>query len=186
MLSINGVFENGQIRLLENLSVPNGTRVIVTFLEEKFRVQPGFTEEQFWDIVSKINWDSEDVNEQILPCITALAKFTPDDICQFEEILAGKLYQLDGKKFAQNLGEFSYGIGSSFSPEMFLNIRCYAITMGKDYYEKILEVPNLLTEGEFEPLLHIGEAAYKTLTGKDIVINTTRSYETFANKSAWD
>lgn len=110
----------------------SGIKVIVTFLEEKVPTEVRFTESDFWNVVSKINWDATDTREQIRPCINALTEFAPEDIIQFEEILAEKLYQLDGKKFALTLGEFSFEEGKHFSQDLFLYIRCYAVAKGKE------------------------------------------------------
>lgn len=186
MLSVNGIYEKGQVRLLGNPPKTSGIKVIVTFLEEKVATEVRFTENDFWDVISKINWDAADTREQIRPCINALTEFTPEDIIQFEEILAEKLYQLDGKKFALNIGEFSYKEGVHFSQDIFLYIRCFAVAKGKEYYNKILVNPNELTSAEFEPLLYIGERAYKMLTGGELTFATKYSSETYSNYLAWD
>ncbi|MBK8398233.1 MAG: DUF4240 domain-containing protein [Leptospiraceae bacterium] len=127
MLSVNGIYEKGQVRLLGNPPKASGIKVIVTFLEEIAATEVRFTESDFWNIISRINWDANDAREQIRPCINALTEFAPEDIIQFEEILAEKLYHLDGKKFALNLGEFSYEEGKHFSQDLFLYMRCYAV-----------------------------------------------------------
>lgn len=186
MLSVNGIYEKGQVRLLGNPPKASGIKVIVTFLEERASTEVRFTENDFWNVISKINWDASDAREQIRPCINALTEFAPEDIIQFEEILAEKLYQLDGKKFTLNLGEFSYEEGRHFSQDLFLYMRCYAVAKGKEYYNKILANPNELTSAEFEPLLYIGERTYKILTGGELAFATKYSPETYSNYVAWD
>lgn len=181
MLSVNGIYKNGKVELLE--TPPNLTgsvKVVVTFVEEVSRPVSHFTEEDFWKIINLIHWEESEGKKQILPCINALTKYSPEDIMQFEEILAEKLFLLDGKDFALRIQETE-----NFSVDDFLYIRCFAVAQGKDTYHKILENKEPLVDESFESLLYIGERAYKLLNNRDLVLNTKYSYETYSNYKAW-
>jgi hypothetical protein len=180
MVSVNGIYENGEVKLLENPPTVNGSaKVVVTFLEEQNLPVSHFKEEDFWNVIHLVNWDETVAKRQILPCINELTRHSTQDIIQFEEILAEKLFLLDGKRFApQNLEHFSV--------DDFLYLRCFAVAKGKEYYYGILENNQALREEAFEPLLYIGERAYNLLTNRDLALNTKFSYETYSNYQAWD
>jgi hypothetical protein len=142
----------------------------------------------FWSIISLLNWsDSGDDELVIEPAIVALAKYTEQDIVQFEEILANKLYQLDTIAHARNIGEEGYvDENSYFSADWFLYSRCAVVANGQELYDSVLLQPKYFPKDiEFESLLLIGPEAYERKTGNDFVHSTKLSYETFSNKAGW-
>ncbi len=62
-------------------------------------------ERDFWDIIDLLNWDAEGNDDTVLaPAVMHLKSLDKDAIAAFEEILAEKLYLLDGEKFARQIG----------------------------------------------------------------------------------
>lgn len=183
IIPIDGVYEEGQVKLSQPAPVSNG-RVVVNFLQEETKPKL-MNEEIFWKILSLLDFNQEDPREMIRPCINHLMDFEPEDIYQFEEILAQRLYEIDGKLFAENCGDSSYRQGKYFSVDSFLYLRCGALTKGKDFYEEILHDPILFNKVlPFEPILYIAERAYKFRTGKEME-PATISYETYSNMENW-
>ncbi len=148
-------------------------------------------EELFWKLMRKLDWqqDSTDavVAPVIAPVIAALAKRSLADIYQFEEILANKLYQLDGLEYAQEMGEQAYREGTYFSVDYFLYARCWVVASGKTAFEQVLADPSQMPkDSDFEALLYVAEKAYELKTGKsDYHYLPQKSYETYSNYKAW-
>jgi len=146
-------------------------------------------EEDFWHIISLLAWDNTgDDDAVVLPAVTALAAYSEADIIQFQDILAEKLFRLDGVSFARHIGRGSFtGDNEGFSPDQFLYIRCCVVANGRETYESVLSNPREMPEEtEFEPLLYIAPDAYKLKTGGTKLSHKTPvSYETFSNKEQW-
>ncbi len=144
---------------------------------------------EFWEVIEKINWKSDDNEERIKPAIEFLANKKVSEIKQFQENLAYKLYQLDTKEHAKNIGEYAYKENdedSYFSVDNFLYVRCCVIANGKKYFEKALNNPKKMPRDiDFEPLLYIAEQAYELRMNKDFEYETGCDYETFSNYKGW-
>jgi uncharacterized protein DUF4240 len=143
-------------------------------------------EQQFWDIITQLDWGrkrSEDITD---PAVEALSQFSEQDIFRFEQILAEKLYAIDGEAYAKPLG-WGSSDGQHFSVDVFLYARCCAVANGKAFYEKVLKNPVLMPkELTFEPLLYLAEKAHCLKTGSDHYdFLPTVSYETFSNQAGW-
>lgn len=69
----------------------------------------------------------------------------------------------------------------------FLYARCAVLANGKDFYDKILNQPDLMPqEISFEPILYLAEHAYRLKTGKDDYDYLPGiCYETFGNEKGW-
>lgn len=146
-------------------------------------------EDVFWETISLFNWKKTDDDDEVLkPALKRLVSMTVEDIQQFAEILAEKLYQLDGIEYASNIGGESYQDDDKFfSVDYFLYVRCCVVANGKDYYYRVLEDPTLMPkEMDFEPLLYLADEAYnKKMKTEDGWLDTKFSYETFSNRDGW-
>jgi Protein of unknown function (DUF4240) len=146
-------------------------------------------EEVFWEIISKLDWRKSGDDDAVLkPALKRLASMTIDDIYQFAEILAEKLFLLDGLTYASNIGANSYKVGDDyFSVDYFLYVRCCVVANGKDIYNEILGDPQKMPKDiDFEALLYLPEEAYAIKTKlEDYDYETKYNFETFSNKEKW-
>jgi len=147
------------------------------------------SDEQFWNIISKLDWEHQGNDEKVLePAIRELSKLKVSEIKKFEETLAYKLFQLDTKSHAQNIGEYSYDEKEDYiSVDRFLYARCAVIANGRLTYEEIVkDASKMLKDIDFEALLSLSEDAYELKTGKEWTYETGISYETFSNIKGWE
>jgi len=146
-------------------------------------------EDVFWKIIESFNWKKTGDDDAVLkPALKILVSMKAEDIKQFAEILAEKLYNLDGLEYASNIGEDSYkGENDFFSSDYFLYVRCCVVANGKEFYESVLNNPTEMPkELDFEPLLYLAEEAYnKKLKTDGEFIETKYSFETFSNTEKW-
>jgi predicted DNA-binding WGR domain protein len=146
--------------------------------------------EVFWEIISLFNWKKLGDDDAVLrPALKRLVSMTVGDIQQFAEILAEKLYNLDGLLYASNIGTDSYqGEEEFFSVDNFLYVRCVVVANGKEYYESVLADPTQMPkEVEFESILSLAYDAYnKKMNTADEILDTKFSFETFSNKEGWN
>jgi predicted DNA-binding WGR domain protein len=140
------------------------------------------SENVFWEVIGLFDWK---VKDTLAPAVKALAKMSEEDIFQFENIMAEKLYHLDTKKLAEHV----YGDEKKTSMDDFLYVRCAVVANGESFYNSILnseQYPDVLKfpDGvDFEPLLYLAMSAYKKKTGEEIdFIDTDYSYETCSNE----
>lgn len=143
-------------------------------------------EATFWSIIAQLDWGRKNIEDILAPAIAILSSYTVEQIYKFDQILAEKLYALDGKKYAVKSG-WGKEDDKTFSPDMFLYARCCAVANGKTVYERILNEPSKFpTDLTFEPILYLAEKAYQKKTGKnDYDFLPTVSFETFSNVKAW-
>ncbi len=142
----------------------------------------------FWKIIDSMDWEKAgDDSVVIQPAVDALAQLSVEDICAFAEILAEKLYLLDGEPYAKEIGNDAFaGQKGDFAQNWFLYVRCCAVANGKEIFEQILADPKEMPKDiEFQALLSIAPKAYKKKTGQRFHYATRLSYETFSNKEAW-
>lgn len=79
------------------------------------------TENNFWEILDKLDWTHEGDDEKVMePVKNALAQLSDEDIFEFDNIMSSKLYDLDSRERAQKL----YGTLEHFSADTFLYNRC--------------------------------------------------------------
>ena len=82
-------------------------------------------ESTFWDMISKLDWDSQEDDLITAPLIQFLGNQKANIINRFEETLTYKLYLLDTKRHTMNIGEASYRNDEEhFSVDYFLYVRC--------------------------------------------------------------
>jgi hypothetical protein len=159
------------------------------FLNKPQKPKKMMNEETFWSIISLLDVESSIDGEEIIqPAIEVLTKMSVKDIKQFEETLSYKLYLLDTKEHAKNIGENSYSEDdtSYFSPDLFLYKRCLVISKGKEFYDHTLNNPiNMPKDYSFEMLLSLASVAYEMRIKKEFEYIPGRDYETFSNLEGW-
>jgi len=144
-------------------------------------------ENQFWKIVALFNWNEEYDDKIVEPAIKHLAKLKVSDIKQFQENLTYKLYCLDTKEHAKNIGDASYNETDDYvSVDFFLYARCKAVANGQIFYDTVLKDPTQMPKDEdFEVLLGVSGTAYELKTKKELDYSTGCDYETYSNKEGW-
>lgn len=156
--------------------------------EKVYRNIEMMDEDVFWSIIDCLDWSNEGNDDKVIePVIKKLAKLSVKEIKKFAETLSYKLYLLDTKEHAKNIGVDSYTEQNQYiSSDWFLYVRCVAIVNGKDFYYKALNTPiNMPKDIEFESLLEIPHKAYEIKTKNYFDYETEYSYETFSNKKGW-
>ena len=146
-------------------------------------------ENQFWQLISLLDWKKETNDDIISPTVKALSQYSVNDITIFEDILAQKLYALDGQKYAEQTGDNQYSKDSKkyFSVDVFLYARCCVVANGKTFYEEVLHNPALMPkEHTFESILYLPEKAYRLKTGHSDYSHLPDVWiETFSNSTGW-
>ncbi len=160
---------------------------MVSIQEQSPESTPEMDDRQFWDIIAQLDWGRKRSDDIMATAVEALSRYPEEGIFRFDQMLAEKLFTLDGELFARPLG-WGGEVNSNFSVDAFLYARCCAVANGKDFYEKVLENPQLIPkEHSFEPLLYLAEKAYRMKTGTDgYDFLPSVSYETFSNHAAWN
>ena len=146
------------------------------------------TEDEFWKLIGTLDWDDPDDDDAVVePVVEALSQKSNDDIFQFEEILAQKLFDLDTKAHAKEIGDDAYTDGEAFfSADGFLYSRCLIVANGKDIFDQVLKNPKEFPKDmEFEPILYIAQEAYEDKNEKKWEYTSPTDYETFKNEDGW-
>lgn len=146
------------------------------------------TEAEFWSIIDDLDWEKTGNNEAVIaPVVKRLSEFSAEAIQSFQDILSEKLYHLDGKRYAQHIGESAYQTDEIFSVDVFLYARCCVVANGKDFYESVLQQPNQMPKDlTFGALLRVAAEAYELKTGERFQYIPAYIYETYANSNGWE
>jgi hypothetical protein len=186
MISVKGKYENGRIELNQLPRIQSNTNVIVTFLEEETNIT--VDEDYFWSLIDLIDWNQETDSKILSPLLDRLVSLSLENIYQFKEIISEKLFYLDTKEHARDIGDYSYKENStSFSPDIFLFTRALVVAKGKDFYNRVLSNPKLMPKNsDFEAILYLSSEAYRIKTGKEINYVPKFIPETFSNSKGWD
>jgi Protein of unknown function (DUF4240) len=146
----------------------------------------GMDEQHFWGLIALLDWGRKRNEDIIAPVVKALSKLPEAGIFRFEDILAQRLFALDGEKYATPLG-WNSETTTSFSVDVFLYARCCVVANGRRFYEKVLNNPALMPKDcTFESLLYIARKAHWLKTGGDTYDYLPEtSYETFSNHTGW-
>jgi hypothetical protein len=144
----------------------------------------------FWGMIDKLDWRHEDDDDAVVePLVRAIALLPDAEIGSFHEILAQKLYDLDGRAWARESGsDIWHGDPDRLSVDGFLYARSAVVARGRAAYEAVHADPTLMPKNaEFETLLYVASTAYerKTGLGWDDLDDTEVSYETFSNEALW-
>ena len=145
-------------------------------------------ENEFWNLIGTLDWDeSGDDDAVVEPVVEALSQKSDEDIFQFEEILAQKLFALDTKLHAKEIGEDAYTDGEAFfSVDGFLYSRCLIVANGKDLFDQVLKNPKEFPKDmEFEAILYIAREAYEQKNDKEWEYVSPTDCETFNNEDGW-
>ncbi|HTE02396.1 MAG TPA: DUF4240 domain-containing protein [Mucilaginibacter sp.] len=161
------------------------------FIKASHRSKPRkmIGDERFWKIIALLDWSQQGDDDKVLePAVKELSKLKATQIKQFEETLAYKLFQLDTKGHAKNIGKYAYDEKENYvSSDSFLYARCAAVANGQMLYEKIIANPvEMVKDVEFEALLSLASTAYELKTGKEFEYDSGVSYETYSNVKGWD
>jgi len=90
------------------------------------------SEDAFWGIVDKLDWEKEHGEEVIRPAVDSLSRLSVPAIEAFADWLSEKLYLLDGELYAKHAGKNAFqGEEAPFSADEFLYARCYVVGRGK-------------------------------------------------------
>jgi hypothetical protein len=146
-------------------------------------------EATFWSLIDRFDWSKDEDDDIIDPAVVALALLPDSQIADFQQILARKLYALDGRAWAKASGDqVWWGEPDRLSVDAFLYARCLVVANGRDFYESVLADPSLMPQdADFEALLTLAADAYDRKTGLewDDLDDTEVSYETFSNEAGW-
>jgi uncharacterized protein DUF4240 len=144
----------------------------------------------FWDLIAKLDWRDEADDDAIVePLVRALALLPDAEIGSFQEILAQKLYDLDGRAWARESGdEVWFGDPDRLSVDGFLYARGAVVARGRETYDAIrADATQMPRNAAFEALLYVAATAYERKTGLEWedLDDTEVSYETFSNEAGW-
>lgn len=64
MLSVKGVYQNGQIKFAETIDIEKEIPVIITFLEDVEVEDEEKNRYQFSDLAGRLEWDGDPVTQQ--------------------------------------------------------------------------------------------------------------------------
>ncbi|GGX56265.1 hypothetical protein GCM10011309_01250 [Litorimonas cladophorae] len=136
------------------------------------------TDEEFWALISLADLklvDQEDCLSGVAPIAAALSKESPENICDFEEIMSQKLYALDHAVLIDELES---------SSDSFLYQRCYAVVSGPRFYADTFskEKRNL---GDFDwcqSLIYVAQNAWTKSQDSEWEFTASVSYETGSNE----
>jgi len=138
-------------------------------------------ERKFWRIMGLLDWEKADSDSVLEPAVRALSQLPDEDIFRFDDLLAEKLYALDGERFAPPGEDY-------FSVDGFLYARCAVVASGQDFYEAVLQDPAKMDQDEwFEPLLSLPHDAWHLKHGEQTEYPHFHEvwYETFSNPEGW-
>lgn len=180
-------WQNEKLELL-NEEIMNRQNAVVQLQEREKKEDAIMSDDNFWKLFLLLDWSQRDDQEVIEPLVRYLSGRSVYEIRNFADILSHKLYLLDTKKHAENMGKNSYSDKSKiFSVDGFLQRRCLVVARGKIIYNEILADPLKMPQTNgFATLLDIVPQAYYRQVGKPFIYDTPYSFETFSNREAWD
>jgi hypothetical protein len=141
----------------------------------------------FWRLLDELDWSQQGNDDRVVaPVLRALTRLPLKEIVSFQQILARKLYALDGRAWAREIGSGWWGGTNPVSVDAFLYARCAALTNGREQYEALLRDPKQMPRDlEFESLLYIAPKAWEAKAGEEWDLVTDVSYETYSNRAGW-
>ena len=144
----------------------------------------------FWGLIDHLDWGHDGDDERVIkPVVDRLASLADAEIGSFHEILAQKLYDLDGRAWARESGdEIWLGEPDRLSVDEFLYARAAVVARGRATFDAVLADPTQMPKNAgFEALLYVAANAYERKTGLewDDLDDTEVSYETFSNDEGW-
>ncbi|MEZ4886721.1 MAG: DUF4240 domain-containing protein [Chitinophagales bacterium] len=140
------------------------------------------TEDMFWNIIGLFDWQNTGDDEAVMAkAVQKLSTLPKKAITDFYDLLAEKLYFLDGRIYAENSTDDGY-----FSADLFLYARCAVVSNGRKVYEDILKNPILFPKDlYFEALLNLPHKAWLKKTGENLQYSPRYVFETGFNVEGW-
>ena len=75
----------------------------------------------FWRLLDELDWDQQGNDDRVVaPVLRALTRLPRKEIVSFQQILARKLYALDGRAWAREIGSGWWGGTTPISVDEFL------------------------------------------------------------------
>lgn len=145
------------------------------------------SEASFWKLISLLNWSKTGDDEAVLePLIQKLVASSLRSIYEFQDHLSEKLFALDRKDIAREIGEGAWQKGRYFSVDGFLYARCCVVANGREAFENVLKDPALMPKDlDFEAILYVAADAFERKTGKPFDYMPAHNYETYSNLEGW-
>ena len=145
------------------------------------------TEAVFWALIAMLDLGTAGADDAaIQPVVIELSQMSVNEIKEFDDILSSKLFALDTRDHAAEIGEGSFTEGEYFSVDLFLYARCAAVASGQTVYETAVSDPGAFPKNlEFESILYIAATAYEMKTGENYEHIAKPSYETYSNTDGW-
>jgi hypothetical protein len=169
------------------IKYPNGAILRIDVVDSSNKAMD---DAQFWAIIALFNWQTLKSDAILAPAVKALSAFSIENIQAFHDILNEKLYALDGRRYAEQLGSNKYVSDGDkyFSVDSFLYARCCVVANGKTFYDTVLKNPaKMPKEYTFESLLYLPKEAFQMKTKRDSYDYYPETWsETFSNSVAWD
>ena len=147
-------------------------------------------EAAFWDLIAALDWNQETDELAVEPVVMRLASMPDSAMAAFQNLLAARLYALDGRAWARESGgEIWLGEPDKVSEDDFLYARLAVVASGQAFYESVLADPTKMPKDrQFESLMYVATRAYERKTGLDDngdLDMTDVSFETFSNEDGW-
>jgi hypothetical protein len=144
----------------------------------------------FWGLIDQLDWGNDGDDDRVIkPVVDRLASLADAEIGSFHEILAQKLFDLDGRAWARESGDqVWWGDPDRLSVDGFLYARAAVVARGRAVFDAVLADPTQMPKNAgFESLLYVAANAYERKTGLewDDLDDTEVSYETFSNDDGW-
>jgi Protein of unknown function (DUF4240) len=145
----------------------------------------------FWELIATLDWSGGGNDDAVVePLVESLASMPDKAMADFQNLLAAKLYALDGRAWARESGtEVWSGEPDKVSEDGFLYARLAVVASGRSFYETVLADPTRMPKDrQFEPLMYVASRAYERKTGLDDngdLDMTDVSFETFSNEDGW-
>lgn len=105
------------------------------------------TENEFWQLVTRDKITQQE-SELTLQLKQKLSNLTDDELAQFDKLMALKMRQA----FTWHLWGAAYVMAKCDTDYAFAEFRCYLISLGKVWFDKIIDNPDLLAEIAAFPL----------------------------------
>lgn len=140
---------------------------------------------RFWSLIALIDLTAlheGDEDGALAKLDDAVADLPRAELEGFEEVLAAKLYALDGRIYAVAAGD------SGTSDDGFLYARCFVVACGKSHYERVLADPTQMPtslDDWCEGLLYVASTAFEGQSDEDWSFSATLDYETGSNHRLW-
>ena len=152
------------------------------------RHQTSLSEQDFWYIISLLDWTKTGEDDAVLePAKRYLTEGPVRHIFDFADILSEKLYALDGRSFAQNMGSAAWTPHKYFSVDNFLYARACVVANGAEVFNQVLNNPSEMPKDlSFEALLYLPSEAYEQKMGKPYNYSPAFPIETYSNKANWE